>query len=444
MGGEVRRMAVSPSKSLVLVCAAGGVLAALAAPGQAASAPRGWAKPVLVSKTLAHRETSLVLDPTNVRNQMICDPSGVPSVDHGQSYFHRSSDGGRTWHEQNVEGATDLRQATFEGGDCDVAIDRAGTMYSADTWLGDLSVGHSTDHGKTWDGTPLSGTSPIIDRPWLVGGAPGTVYLSYHDLQCCSPAAMWFTKSTDYGKTFSPAVPITTANTDGAFIWEGNFVVAPNGKDIYLVYSRRSSINGISAGVDTESPMSLWLASSHDAGTTWTSSRITNLPVETSTIYPAIGLDKGGYLHVVWSMKSSKGNPVFYTYSANAGRTWRSAVPLNPGHVGWAPWIVGGHHRGEAAVAWLGSPDPAATQSTVSPWYFDWARVTVGASGKPAIRTGSTTKSPLWEGKQTEPEFEMVALDAKGLMHLGMSIYQGRPNGGAWSVWNQTETSTSH
>jgi hypothetical protein len=318
-------------------------------------------------------------------------------------------------------------------------------MYVADTWLGDLSVGHSTDGGKTWDGTAVSGTSPVIDRPWLVGGPKGTVYLSYHDLQCCSPAAMWFTKSTDYGKTFSPAVPITTANADGAFIWEGNFVVAPNGKDIYLVYSRRSSSVVSVPRLPDQAPMTIWLASSHDGGTNWSSTKIADLASETTTIYPQLGRDAGGYLHVVWCAKAAKGTAVSYTYSKNGGKTWRTPVALNPGRTGWAPWVVGGKTKGSAAVVWLGSTDPLATQSTVSPWYFDWARVQIGSSGKPVVRTGATTKRPIWTGKQTYPEFEMVTLDTKGLMHIGMSVFQGAtPTSGKWAVYSQTETSPSH
>lgn len=438
-------MTLSGPKRWLLLTSAAGAVAALALPGSAGPKVTGWGAPVLVSKTQAHRETSIAVDPRDAKTQMVCDPSGVPNTGGGQSYFHRSSDGGKTWHYQDVEGGpTDSRNYAFEGGDCDVAMDAGGTIYVADTWLGDLSVGHSTDGGRTWDGTALSGTAPVIDRPWLVGGPKGTVYLSYHDLQCCSPAAMWFTKSTDYGKTFSPAVSITAANADGAYIWEGNFVVSPSGKDIDLVYSRRDS--GLVTVPTSESPMSMWLASSRDGGSTWSSTRIANLGAETTTIYPQIGRDAGGYLHVVWSAPAgSKGTRVSYTYSKDGGKTWRSPSVISGERTGLAPWVVGGKTRGSAAVVWLGSPDGKATQSTESPWFFDWARISIGASGKPAVRSGSTTTKPLWEGRQTNPEFEMVTLDAKGLMHIGMSVYQGdNPRAGKWSVWVQAETSTSH
>ena len=440
-------MTLPGPKRWLLLTSAAAVLAALALPGSAGPKVTGWGPPVLVSKTQAHRETSIAVDPRDAKTQMVCDPSGVPATGTGQSYFHLSSDSGKTWHYQDVEGgATDTRNYAFEGGDCDVAMDAGGTIYTADTWLGDLSVGHSTDGGKTWDGTALSGTAPVIDRPWLVGGPKGTVYLSYHDLQCCSPAAMWFTKSTDYGKTFSPAVSITTANADGAYIWEGNFVVSPSGKDIDLVYSRRDS-GVVSVGAGTsESPMSMWLASSRDGGSTWSSKRIANLAAETTTIYPQIGRDAGGYLHVVWSAPvAGKGTRVSYTYSKDGGQTWRNPIVISGERTGLAPWVVGGKTRGTAAVVWLGSPDSKATQSTASPWFFDWARISIAASGKPAVRTGSTTTKPLWEGQQTNPEFEMVVLDSKGLMHIGMSVFQGdNPKAGKWSVWTQAETSTSH
>src|SRR5207247_8941649 len=155
----------------------------------------GWNAPVLVSSTQAHRETSLALSPTDPNVMAVRDPAGVPNTQNNQSYFHRSTDGGATWAFMRVETSqTDTRQYSFDGGDGDVAFDQGGAMYSADTWLGDLSVGVSRDGGQTWDGTAFAGTSPIVDRPWLVGGPPGTIHVTYQDLQCCMPSAIWYTR----------------------------------------------------------------------------------------------------------------------------------------------------------------------------------------------------------------------------------------------------------
>ncbi|MFN2615015.1 MAG: hypothetical protein ABR552_09420, partial [Actinomycetota bacterium] len=136
----------------------------------------GWGSVGMVSLDKANRESSLAIDPTNENRQLICSPSGVPATGEGHSYFFRTTDDGATWSELQVETSpTDTRSYAFEGGDCDVAFDRGGTAYTADTWAGDLSVGHSTDGGSTWDGTALAGTSPVVDRPWLVGGAAGVI-----------------------------------------------------------------------------------------------------------------------------------------------------------------------------------------------------------------------------------------------------------------------------
>lgn len=411
--------------------AVSGLLLVLGAPSgtaQTLAAP-GWQAPVLVSGTEAHRETSLAINPRNENHLFICDPSGVPAISKGQSYFHHSTDGGRKWRSVDIEGGTtDTRNAAFEGGDCDVAYDAGGTMYTADTWLGNLSVGSSRNNGETWEGTALSVSAPVVDRPWLVGGPPGTVYLAYHDLQCCTPSAMWFTKSTDYGKTFSPAVPITTANHEGPYTWEGNFVVSPNGRSIYLVYSRRLSV-GVNSSTLPKFPMQMALAVSHDGGGTWKTQPIANIPRETSSIYPAVGMDAAGWLHVVWAAPRDGDNPVFYTVSKDKGVRWTAPKPLNPGKTGQAPWIVGGR-AGEAAIVWLGSPNAKVNRE--SPWYFYWARVRNGA-----VTSGTTTRTPMWVGSQTVPEFEMVRLDRQGRMHIGMSVFVGTSK---WGVYYQRES----
>ena len=142
------------------ILAAGAIAAVSAAlVGSSIGAPKptgpkpapGWMAPVLVSADQAHRETSLAINPRNEKVMLACAPSGVPNTQGNQSYFHVSRSGGLTWEPVRVENddANDPRTYTFEGGDCDVAFDEGGTMYVADTWLGNLSVGHSRDNGGT-------------------------------------------------------------------------------------------------------------------------------------------------------------------------------------------------------------------------------------------------------------------------------------------------------
>jgi hypothetical protein len=421
---------------------------------QVTKAGRKWLKPVLVSKDQAHRETSLAVDPTDTRHLFICDPSGVPNTDGNQSYFHHSTDAGRHWKYMRVEtDATDARNYAFEGGDCDVAFDKGGTMYTADTWLGDLSVGHSTDRGKTWSGTALAGTSPIIDRPWLVGGDEGTVYLTYQDLQCCSPSAIWFAKSTDYGQTFTAAVPVTTfaggappdpnEGPDGGFTWEGNFVVDNGGQDLYLVYTRRlgPGVNANVQGSEGTKGEAVRVAASHDGGVTWTSHLVSKTENPASYLYPSIGLDSGGGLHVAYSSAGKKDHPIWYAYSKDEAESWTKPAPIISGIAGYSPWVAGGSKPGEAAIAWYGSPDRKADGGTQSDWYFYTARVSTKGPKPVFTEAGKTTAKPIFQGKQTIPEFEMVRLDSQGNIHIGMSAFRTDPvtKQTAWAVYYQRQ-----
>ncbi|MDQ3645696.1 MAG: glycoside hydrolase [Actinomycetota bacterium] len=393
-----------------------------------------WTPPVLVSTDQAHRETSIALSPTDPDLMFVCDPSGVPNTQHNQSYFHVSRDGGGDWEPLRVETSPDdLRNYAFEGGDCDVAFDEGGTMYSADTWLGNLSVGHSTDGGKTWAGTPLAGTSPIVDRPWLVGGPDGTIHVSYQDLQCCMPSAIWYTRSTDHGETFRPATLVASAGFDGAFTWEGNYVVSGNGNDLYLVYTRRE------APLAANPPETVWVAASHDAGATWTSHLVAKRPTAASYLYASIAMDRAGYLHVVFASNTDTDVPIWYTVSKNQAKTWSKARPLTRGDAGYSPWIAAAG-KGEAAIAWYGSPDPEADTQKEVDWYFYWARVAKGHTSKPRITSGTTTAAPIYTGRSDIPEFEMLRLDDDGRMHLGMSAFRVEPNNTRnWAIYYQSQ-----
>jgi hypothetical protein len=398
-----------------------------------------WNAPVLVNSDQAHRETSLALSPTDPKLRIACAPSGVPNTTNNQSYFHITRDGGHTWEPMRVEGgATDARNYTFEGGDCDVAFDAGGTMYTADTWLGSLSVGHSTDGGKTWDGSAVAASSPIVDRPWLVGGPKGTINVTYEDLQCCMPAAIWYTRSTDFGKTFSPAVSVATAGPDGAFTWEGNYVVTKDGDNLYLVYSRRQ---GAALGdLDSLGPETLWVAVSHDAGQSWKSNLVASMPNPLSYLYPSIAMDKNDNLHVVFSSKTDKDRPIWYTYSDDKGETWTKPLALTYGDAAFSPWVAVDDRSGDVAVVWYGSPDPKANDTGKFEWYFYWARIAGAGSAKPKITSGTTTNEPMFVGRSDMPEFENVRIDPKGRMHIGMSaFYVGPDKRTGWAIYYQTE-----
>ncbi len=404
---------------------------------------KGWSAPVVVHKDEAHRETSLALSPTDPNLRIICSPSGVPSTSNKQSYFHMSRDGGTTWVPQKVEGdATDSRNYAFEGGDCDVAFDRGGTIYSGDTWLGNLSIGHSVDGGESWQGTAISATGLIVDRPWLVGGPKGTLHVSYQDLQCCMPSTIWYTRSDDFGTTFRPTVPVADAGPNGLFTWQGNLVVSEDAKDLYLVYSRRQ---GAALGsLDDLGPETLWVAASHDGGQIWESHLVASMPVPVSYLYPSIAMDRKGDLHVVFSSLRNNDRPIWYSFSRSQAEKWTKPIPVTTGAAGFSPWVAT-DAAGNAAIAWYGSPDPKAYDVDEFDWYIYWARILNPATPSQRIVSGTTTKKPLFVGRSDIPEFEMLQLDDAGRMHIGASVFMEKsPPGTAnpqtgWAIYYQRE-----
>lgn len=397
-------------------------------PGPSWTPKPGWSQVHVISTTLSHRETSLAISPVDPNLMIACAPSGVPNTQYGSSYFHVSRDGGVTWLPLDVEtGATDPRRFAFEGGDCDVAFDAGGTMYAADTWLGSLSVGSSSDGGYTWTGTSLAASSPVVDRPWLVGGPDGTMHLAYQDVQAAMPSLIWYARTDDHGLTWTPAVPITTANAGGLGTWEGNLVVSPDQQTMHLVYTRRLLTVGGTAGEK------VWVARSEDGGQTWTSNLAATRPNSASYLYPSIGEDTSGRLHVVYTSGTGADRPVWYTTSSD-GVAWSTPKKVMAGIATYGPWVVGGE-AGEAAIQWYGSPDPQATTSTTSDWYFYAARVKDGV----VTSAGTTTVEPIFHGTTSMPEFNQVRLSANGKMHLGASAYHTSGDSTGWALFHQNE-----
>jgi hypothetical protein len=397
---------------------------------------------VLISAERAHRETSLAINPKDPNNMIACTPSGVPNTGYGSSYFYHTIDNGTTWTELVVEGPMDPRKATFEGGDCDVTIGPDGTYYTADTWLGSISLGSSRDQGKTWDvGNPAAGSAPVADRPWLVPGPNGTIHLTYQDIQFGMPSLIWYMRSADYGRTFTPAVPLATATQDGAYTWTGNFVVSPSGQDLYSVYTRRQSMT--TGSLESGGPQDAYVAASHDSGLTWTSRLVAKRDSPISFLYPSIAMDTSGILHVVFAQKANGSHPVFYTYSKDKALTWSKPVAVGEPVWAYAPW-VDARTPGAAVVQWYGSPIDVEKRTANHTWFNYWAQIRGADTDQLNITWGPTSDEPFSDFQPANPgstpEFNQVRLDPWGNMRIGASHWVTE-NGQArrWQITYQTQ-----
>lgn len=392
------------------------------------------------------RETSLALGPDGLR--LACDPSGVPNTRDGHSYYYISRDNGTTWADLDAEQSAqqlDPRAAAFEGGDCDVAAGPSGELWTADTWLGSLSVGLSRDGGESWHGTPVAASSPVVDRPWLAIDGSGVLHLTYQDVQALMPSAIWYTHAvaTEGALAFSPAVLVAGADPNGGFTWEGNLVVSPDARDLWSVYTRRAG--PVTSDLEGSGPETVWVAHSGDGGVTWASTKVSDRPHPASFLYPSIAMDGAGVLHVVFAQSTGTAHPVFHSWSADKGATWSEPQVVRDGVSGYSPWVAG-YATGGAAMQWFGSPDPKTDfDDNKTQWYTYWAQATPVSGGGYNHTSGTTTLAPLYTGKMGEtPEFNMVRLDADGRMQLGLSIpvYDKSCKCSPWSAFYQAELAT--
>jgi hypothetical protein len=419
---------------------------ALALPAGATPAAPGFplfSPPAAMNQSYAaHRETSLALGSDGLR--FACDPSGVPNTRDGHSFYYLSRDNGTTWSDVQAEQPAqqlDPRALAFEGGDCDVAVGPAGELWTADSWLGSLSVGLSRDGGETWRGTPVAASSPVVDRPWLAVDGGGVLHLTYQDVQALMPSAIWYTHAaaTEGALAFAPAVPVADADPNGGFTWTGNLVVSPDGQDLWSVYTRRAG--PVTNDLEGSGPETVWVARSTDGGLAWSSVKVSDRPHPASFLYPSIARDGLGTLHVVFAQGTGTAHPVFHSFSTDGGLTWSEPRAVRDGVSGYSPWVAGGPGGG-AAIQWYGSPDPTADLGdNETAWYTYWALATPEAGGY-AYTSGTTTAAPMFVGEQGEaPEFNMVRLDADGRMHLGLSVpvYSKRCDCSPWWALYQAQ-----
>ncbi len=119
-----------------------------------------------------------------------------------------------------------------------------------------IALAISTDNGVTWSaGRPLCACKGKGQFDPIIEVVPNTGYVYALFMIGFN---VWFTKSTDHGATWSPVV-----KTYGNVAWNDKpiLAVSNDGKDVY------ASFNGPTGGDP-------WVATSHDAGATWSQKKL--------------------------------------------------------------------------------------------------------------------------------------------------------------------------
>jgi Neuraminidase (sialidase) len=304
----------------------GGLHAAYEAAGEGGTSPdiwyvastdggKTWSKPADVSATpgasgdpaiATGKDGSVVVVWTDTS-------SGQASPD---IYFARSGDGGKTWSKP-----ADISNSPGASSEPDVKVADDGTIHVVwlDTSAGDASpdvwASASHDQGKTWDKPQnVSNTPGKSATPAIAVGADKAANVVWTDTTsgAASPD-VFFSRSTDGGKTWSKAVDIS--NTPGASM-ECDIAVDDKGA-IFVDWTDTST--------GDKSP-DVMVVSSKDGGKTWSKPvDASNTPGVSSD--PAIAAAGDGKLAVVWvdTSEGAASPDVFMASSGNGGKAFGKA-----------------------------------------------------------------------------------------------------------------------
>jgi hypothetical protein len=303
-----------------------------------------------------------------------CTASGCPFVGNiGLSGVYVSNDSGASWSQFSAPAGGD-NTASFNGanihtlpgfgklardlgitnlasdGDPTIAFTREGVAYYGSlagvrgivTNSELLTVSRSTDGGATWSGPVLATdrTNPVDFNDkinlWVDAGASspfaGNVYVSWTLFQGGPGRAepIMLSRSTDGGKTFSPAQKLTPAHNNNSIGGrQGSAIRTAANGDVYVFFESGTQING------TKTSAQMFVKST-DGGQSFSKQQVASTVVDIPSplpgssfrndSFPSVDVDQtNGKVYVAWADFRNGRGQVMLTTSTDGGDTWAAA-----------------------------------------------------------------------------------------------------------------------
>jgi hypothetical protein len=284
---------------------------------QSADGGKTWSKPVDVSSSPGtSMDPAIDVGKDGSVVAVWTDTSGSEASP--DIYFSRSTDG-KTWSKpQNLSNSPGVSSEP----DVDIGSDGAIHVIYLDTSAGsnaDVWATSSSDDGKTWSKPQNISDTPGKSMTPSIGVGPdksaNVVWIDTSSGEA-SPD-VYFTRSTDGGKTWSKAVD--ASNTPGLSA-DADIDVDDKGK-IFITWADTAQ------GAKNADIM---VSSSADGGKTWSKPvNVSNTPGNSSD--PAIAATGNGKVAVIWvdTSESAKEPDVYVATSGNGGKTFTKARNLS-------------------------------------------------------------------------------------------------------------------
>ncbi len=240
-------------------------------------------------------------------------------------YYMRSTNGGVTW-----SLPTRLTWTSSYSESPAIAIDCYNDIHVV--WVegtpgnAEIYYQQSPDGGATWSKIQrLTWTSGASDCPAITIDSSNKIHVVWHDYTPGAPE-IYYKKSPDGGTTWSATknVSLTSGHSYTP-------AIAPDsGNAIHIVW--HDFTNG---------PAEIYYKKSPDGGTTWGASKRLTWTLGDSAS-PAIALDSGNNIYVVWKDETSGKSEIYFRKSASGGATWGVAQRLT--------WNSGWSEKPELAI----------------------------------------------------------------------------------------------
>jgi hypothetical protein len=228
---------------------------------------------------------------------------------------------------------------------------------------------------------PAAAHIAFDDRQWIDGfDDPTRVYMEYHDFGTTSQ--IFVQRSTDQGENYTDAQGVAVDPLSEPALGPQNGNVAGQVKVDRTSCGSRGNLYQIVVGADnaTDNANSLtnavYVSVSSDVSLTLPAYQFRVYKIFSCgagsscpgghglvNLFPALAVDKFGYVYAVWS----DGTTIYYSFSATHGASWSPAIAVNQGvTVGKSntfPWIAA-DANGHVGIAWYGA-DQAGNSNTV-------------------------------------------------------------------------------
>jgi hypothetical protein len=431
---------------------------------RAQSSPPTFGQPTISGIQGVGFEQDIRLDPTNA-NRMYTSVPGALSSD--TSWIWHSEDGGKTFKwvvaAAPKNGKPDVCAG---GGDTELAIDAAGSLYFNDLTLANFSTGRSDDAGDSMACSNTGVPDGAVDRQWyaidgdpktgtgLDNGAGHNIYLVNDEIGPGAPLcngtvannvlAMYRSPvpggAALAGIEFGPANKVSGAGTCNEAIM-GNVELAPVAtrtgklnpgpttlaqavKHVYVIHDD-AALSRILIGRCFPVLFGAPVPNVSDpSGLNCDDLQVASFPgFKTGGNFPSLAIDKAGNLYAVWEQAPVDASGVItgdtilkYSYSTDEGSHWSAPVTIpTPGlHNNVFAWAAAGDN-GRVDIAWYGTPTAA-----------DPANPTCGTSGGGVGGPDATTNG-IWSlymtqtlnGHAAAPTFTAPVLAGEHYIHKG-------------------------